>query len=93
MSSKTFEQSNPANGEPTEVLINTLINPLHVFSGAVSPSDYVDAQVNLIQTLGAETYAQVLLQTLHEEISSLIQEIKMEQDPAVKPNVPFIGEA
>jgi hypothetical protein len=74
-------------------VVTTLINPIHVYSGAVQPEEYVSAQVTLINDLGPETYARILLETLHEEISSIIEEIKMEQIEGYKPNVSFVGEA
>jgi hypothetical protein len=94
MSSKAFEQSSLPCAEPTEEdLVTTLINPFYVFSGTVSPEDFIEAQKDLIKSLGIETYSQVLLTTLHKEVSSLIEDLKLDKDNKTRPNVPFVGNA
>jgi hypothetical protein len=62
-----------------EEIITTLINPIHVFSGAVSPRDYVKAQKQLIRDFGEDIYFNWQLEILHAEIASIIEEIKLER--------------
>jgi hypothetical protein len=87
---------NPEKLEPIadsqEEIIATLINPIHVFSGAVSPRDYINAQKQLIRDFGEDIYFNWQLEILHAEIASLIEEIKLEQS-GLRPNTNVVGQA
>jgi len=75
-----------------EEVIATLINPIHVFSGAVSPRDYITAQKKLLRDFGEDIYFNWQLEILHAEIASIIEEIKLESsDP--RPNTNVVGQA
>ncbi|MEJ2719368.1 MAG: hypothetical protein P8182_19940 [Deltaproteobacteria bacterium] len=75
-----------------EEIIATLINPIHVFSGAVSPKDYVNAQKQLIRDFGEEIYFNWQLEILHAEIASIIEEIKLENN-GLRPNTSVVAQA
>jgi hypothetical protein len=75
-----------------EEIIATLINPIHVFSGAVSPKDYVNAQKQLIRDFGEEIYFNWQLEILHAEIASIIEEIKLENN-GPRPNTTVVAQA
>jgi hypothetical protein len=75
-----------------EEIIATLINPIHVFSGAVSPKDYVNAQKQLIRDFGEEIYFNWQLEILHAEIASIIEEIKLENN-GPRPNTSVVAQA
>jgi hypothetical protein len=75
-----------------EEIITTLINPIHVFSGAVSPKDYVKAQKQLIRDFGEDIYFNWQLEILHSEIASIIEEIKLERTGPC-PNTSIMGQA
>jgi hypothetical protein len=78
--------------EYQEQVIATLINPIHVFSGAVSTRDYINAQKQLLRDFGEEIYFNWQLEVLHSEIASIIEEIKME-NVGPRPNTPVVGQA
>jgi hypothetical protein len=80
------------NNDSQEEIIATLINPIHVFSGAVSPKDYVNAQKQLIRDFGEDIYFNWQLEILHAEIASIIEEIKLESS-GPRPNTNVVGEA
>jgi hypothetical protein len=75
-----------------EEIIATLINPIHVFSGAVSPRDYITAQKQLIRDFGEDIYFNWQLEILHAEIASIIEEIKLESNGPC-PNTNVVGQA
>ncbi len=75
-----------------EEIISTLINPVHVFSGAVSPKDYINAQKQLLRDFGEEIYFNWQLEILHAEIASIIEEIKLENS-GPRPNTNVVGQA
>lgn len=75
-----------------EEIITTLINPIHVFSGAVSPRDYIKAQKQLLRDFGEDIYFNWQLEVLHSEIASIIEEIKLESE-GVRPNTNMVGQA
>lgn len=80
------------NTDHQEEVIATLINPIHVFSGAVTPKDYILAQKQLLRDFGEDIYFNWQLEILHSEIASIIEEIKLESGD-VKPNTNCIGQA
>jgi hypothetical protein len=75
-----------------EQVIATLINPIHVFSGAVSPKDYITAQKQLLRDFGEDIYFNWQLEILHAEIASIIEEIKLESS-GPQPNTTVVGQA
>lgn len=75
-----------------EEIIATLINPIHVFSGAVSPKDYITAQKQLLRDFGEDIYFNWQLEILHAEIASIIEEIKLESTGPC-PNTNVVGQA
>jgi hypothetical protein len=75
-----------------EEVIATLINPIHVFSGAVSPKDFIDAQKQLLRDFGEDIYFNWQLEILHAEIASIIEEIKLESS-GPRPNTNVVGQA
>jgi hypothetical protein len=75
-----------------EEIIATLINPVHVFSGAVSPRDYIIAQKQLLRDFGEDIYFNWQLEILHAEIASIIEEIKLECS-GPRPNTDVMGQA
>ncbi len=75
-----------------EQVIATLINPIHVFSGAVSPKDYITAQKQLLRDFGEDIYFNWQLEILHAEIASIIEEIKLENS-GPRPNTTVVGQA
>jgi hypothetical protein len=75
-----------------EQVIATLINPVHVFSGAVSPGDYINAQKQLLRDFGEDIYFNWQLEILHAEIASIIEEIKLEAE-GPRPNTSMMGQA
>ena len=75
-----------------EQIISTLINPIHVFSGAVSPRDFIKAQKQLIRDFGEDIYFNWQLEILHAEIASIIEEIKLENS-GPHPNTDVVGQA
>jgi hypothetical protein len=75
-----------------EEVIATLINPIHVFSGAVSPRDYIKAQKQLLRDFGEDIYFNWQLEILHAEIASIIEEIKLESN-GPRPNTNVVGQA
>jgi hypothetical protein len=75
-----------------EEVIATLINPIHVFSGAVSPRDYINAQKQLLRDFGEDIYFNWQLEILHAEIASIIEEIKLESG-SLRPNTNVVGQA
>ncbi len=75
-----------------EEVIATLINPIHVFSGAVSPKDYITAQKQLLRDFGEDIYFNWQLEILHAEIASIIEEIRLEQT-GLRPNTSVVGQA
>jgi len=80
------------NADRQEEIISTLINPIHVFSGAVSPKDYISAQKQLLRDFGEDIYFNWQLEILHSEIASIIEEIRLEtQGP--RPNTNVVGQA
>jgi len=80
------------NAERQEEVIATLINPIHVFSGAVSTKDYITAQKQLLRDFGEDIYFNWQLEVLHAEIASIIEEVKLENSGPV-PNTTVIGQA
>jgi hypothetical protein len=80
------------NTDRQEEVIATLINPIHVFSGAVSPSDYINAQKQLIRDFGEDIYFNWQLEILHAEIASIIEEVKLEHS-GPRPNTTAVGQA
>ncbi|MDQ1237889.1 MAG: hypothetical protein QG577_73 [Thermodesulfobacteriota bacterium] len=78
--------------ERQEEVIATLINPIHVFSGAVSTKDYITAQKQLLRDFGEDIYFNWQLEILHAEIASIIEEIKLEHSGPV-PNTTVVGQA
>ncbi len=78
--------------ERQEEVIATLINPIHVFSGAVQARDYIKAQKQLLRDFGEDIYFNWQLEILHAEIASIIEELKLEQG-RVRPNTGIMGEA
>ena len=80
------------NSDTQEQIIATLINPIHVFSGAVSPKDYINAQKQLLRDFGEDIYFNWQLEILHAEIASIIEEIKLEQT-GPRPNTDVVGQA
>lgn len=80
------------NDDHQEEVIATLINPIHVFSGAVTPKDYILAQKQLLRDFGEDIYFNWQLEILHSEIASIIEEIKLENGD-VRPNTSVIGQA
>jgi len=96
---KTEEGSMRQNNDKTEKttdrqeeVIATLINPIHVFSGAVSPRDYITAQKQLLRDFGEDIYFNWQLEILHAEIASIIEEIKLESSEP-RPNTNVVGQA
>ena len=85
-------KNNFDNAERQEEVIATLINPIHVFSGAVSPKDYILAQKQLLRDFGEDIYFNWQLEILHAEIASIIEEIKLENTD-LKPNTNVVGQA
>jgi hypothetical protein len=75
-----------------EEVIATLINPIHVFSGAVSPRDYITAQKQLLRDFGEDIYFNWQLEILHAEIASIIEEIRLENS-GPRPNTSVVGQA
>jgi hypothetical protein len=75
-----------------EEVIATRINPIHVFSGAVSPRDFIDAQKQLLRDFGEDIYFNWQLEILHAEIASIIEEIKLESS-GPRPNTSVVGQA
>lgn len=75
-----------------EEIIATLINPIHVFSGAVSPKDFINAQKQLLRDFGEDIYFNWQLEILHAEIASIIEEIKLENS-GPRPNTTVVGQA
>jgi hypothetical protein len=75
-----------------EELIATLINPIHVFSGAVSTRDYITAQKQLLRDFGEDIYFNWQLEILHGEIASIIEEIRLESS-GLRPNTNVVGQA
>lgn len=86
------EKTEAKNSDSQEEIIATLINPIHVFSGAVSPKDYINAQKQLIRDFGEDIYFNWQLEILHAEIASIIEEIKLETS-GPRPNTNVVGEA
>lgn len=86
------EKTETKTNDSQEEIIATLINPIHVFSGAVSPKDYINAQKQLIRDFGEDIYFNWQLEILHAEIASIIEEIKLETS-GPRPNTNMIGEA
>ena len=80
------------NTERQEEVIATLINPIHVFSGAVSARDYITAQKQLLRDFGEDIYFNWQLEILHSEIASIIEEIKLENS-GPRPNTTVVGQA
>ncbi len=80
------------NAENQEEIIATLINPIHVFSGAVSPKDFINAQKQLIRDFGEDIYFNWQLEILHAEIASIIEEVKLENQ-GLRPNTDVMGQA
>jgi hypothetical protein len=80
------------NTDRQEDVIATLINPVHVFSGAVSPKDYIVAQKQLLRDFGEDIYFNWQLEILHAEIASIIEEIRMENN-GLRPNTNVVGQA
>jgi len=78
--------------ERQEEVISTLINPIHVFSGAVSTRDYISAQKQLLRDFGEDIYFNWQLEILHAEIASIIEEIKLENSGPI-PNTTVVGQA
>ncbi len=78
--------------ERQEEVIATLINPIHVFSGAVQAKDYIKAQKQLIRDFGEDIYFNWQLEILHAEIASIIEELKLE-NTGLRPNTGIMGEA
>lgn len=78
--------------ERQEEVIATLINPIHVFSGAVQAKDYIKAQKQLLRDFGEDIYFNWQLEILHAEIASIIEELKLEST-GVRPNTGIMGEA
>jgi len=76
MSQKTDKQNKKE--EHQEEVIATLINPIHVFSGAVQIKDYITAQKQLLRDFGEDIYFNWQLEILHAEIASIIEELKIE---------------
>lgn len=89
--SQTNEKAEKKSDNQGEI-IATLINPIHVFSGAVSPKDYINAQKQLIRDFGEDIYFNWQLEVLHSEIASIIEEIKMENGNP-RPNTDLVGQA
>ncbi len=75
-----------------EEVIATLINPIHVFSGAVSAKDYITAQKQLLRDFGEDIYFNWQLEILHAEIASIIEELKLETS-GPRPNTTVMGQA
>jgi len=75
-----------------EEIISTLINPIHVFSGAVSARDYIIAQKQLLRDFGEEIYFNWQLEILHAEIASIIEEVRLENN-GPRPNTDVVGQA
>lgn len=75
-----------------EEVIATLINPIHVFSGAVSTKDYILAQKQLLRDFGEDIYFNWQLEILHAEIASIIEEVKLENSGPL-PNTSVVGQA
>jgi hypothetical protein len=75
-----------------EEVIATLINPIHVFSGAVSPKDFINAQKQILRDFGEDIYFNWQLEILHAEIASIIEEIRLENS-GPRPNTSMVGQA
>jgi hypothetical protein len=90
MNHKTDRLDTPS--ERQEEVIATLINPIHVFSGAVSPKDYIIAQKQLLRDFGEDIYFNWQLEILHAEIASIIEEIRLETS-GPRPNTSVVGQA
>lgn len=75
-----------------EEVIATLINPIHVFSGAVSARDFINAQKQILQDFGEDIYFNWQLEVLHAEIASIIEEIRLENS-GPRPNTDMVGQA
>lgn len=90
MSHKSDKLENAS--EPQEEIIATLINPIHVFSGTVSPREYITAQKQLLRDFGEDIYFNWQLEILHAEIASIIEEIKLENS-SPRPNTDVMGQA
>ncbi|MFH0822686.1 MAG: hypothetical protein V2B18_08025 [Pseudomonadota bacterium] len=75
-----------------EEIIATLINPIHVFSGAVTPKDFIKAQKRLLRDFGEDIYFNWQLEILHAEIATIIEEVKMEHGHP-RPNTVMVGQA
>jgi hypothetical protein len=86
------EHTEAKTNDSQEEIIATLINPIHVFSGAVSPKDYINAQKQLIRDFGEDIYFNWQLEILHAEIASIIEEIRLENS-GPRPNTNVVGEA
>jgi hypothetical protein len=80
------------NTDRQEEVIATLINPIHVFSGAVSARDYIRAQKQILRDFGEDIYFNWQLEILHAEIASIIEEIKLENS-GLRPNTGMVGQA
>lgn len=78
--------------ERQEEVIATLINPIHVFSGAVSARDYINAQKQLLRDFGEDIYFNWQLEILHSEIASIIEEVKLDNN-GPRPNTHVVGQA
>lgn len=90
MSQKSNNQE--TKEERQEEVIATLINPIHVFSGAVQVKDYIIAQKQLLRDFGEDIYFNWQLEVLHAEIASIIEELKIEVT-GPRPNTNIIGQA
>jgi hypothetical protein len=90
MSQKTNKQDKKE--EHQEEVIATLINPIHVFSGAVQIKDYITAQKQLLRDFGEDIYFNWQLEILHAEIASIIEELKIES-AGPRPNTNIVGQA
>ena len=90
MSQKTDDLDRSSDSH--EEIITTLINPVHVFSGAVSAKDYIKTQKQLLRDFGEDIYFNWQLEILHSEIASIIEEVKLENS-GPRPNTTVIGQA
>ncbi len=90
MSHTTDDLENRTDSQ--EEIIATLINPVHVFSGAVSAKDYIRTQKQLLRDFGEDIYFNWQLEILHAEIASIIEEVRMES-VGPRPNTSVVGQA
>ncbi len=90
MSHTTDDLENKTDSQ--EEIIATLINPVHVFSGAVSAKDYIRTQKQLLRDFGEDIYFNWQLEILHAEIASIIEEVRMES-VGPRPNTSVVGQA